>query len=59
MGKFYVLAAGANARAWPLILILVASSVAGLFYYLRIVVALYADSAEQAAPVLSVSRSAT
>jgi NADH-quinone oxidoreductase subunit N len=31
LGKFYILAAGANARAWPLIVILVATSVAGLF----------------------------
>lgn len=41
VGKFYVLAAGAQAAAWPLVLILVITSVAGLFYYLRIVVALY------------------
>jgi NADH-quinone oxidoreductase subunit N len=40
LGKFYVLAAGASAAAWALILILVLRSVAGLFYYLRIVVAL-------------------
>src|SRR5580658_8988781 len=40
VGKFYVLAAGANARAWPLIVILVVTSVAGLFYYLRILGAL-------------------
>jgi NADH-quinone oxidoreductase subunit N len=59
VGKFYVLAAGANARAWPLILILVATSVAGLFYYLRIVVALYADPTEHATPELAVSRGAT
>jgi NADH-quinone oxidoreductase subunit N len=43
LGKFYVLAAGANAAIWPLVLILVITSVAGLFYYLRIVVALYAE----------------
>jgi NADH-quinone oxidoreductase subunit N len=41
VSKFYVLAAGAGASAWPLILILAITSVAGLFYYLRIVVALY------------------
>jgi NADH-quinone oxidoreductase subunit N len=52
VGKFYVLAAGANAAAWPLIIILVVSSVAGLFYYLRIVVALFASPPEQA-PVQS------
>jgi NADH-quinone oxidoreductase subunit N len=58
VGKFYVLAAGANARAWPLILILVITSAAGLFYYLRIVVALYADPTEHPAPVPVVSTSA-
>jgi NADH-quinone oxidoreductase subunit N len=46
LGKFYVLAAGANAAAWPLIIVLVVTSVAGLFYYLRIVVALYSAPAE-------------
>src|SRR3984885_2875833 len=59
VGKFYILAAGATAQAWPLIVILVATSVAGLFYYLRIVAVLYADPAEQAAPAPPVSRSAT
>jgi NADH-quinone oxidoreductase subunit N len=58
VGKFYILAAGANAQAWPLIVILVATSVAGLFYYLRIVAVLYADPTEHAAPVRAVSRSA-
>jgi NADH-quinone oxidoreductase subunit N len=47
LGKFYVLAAGADVAAWPLILILVVTSVAGLFYYLRIVVALYSAPPEQ------------
>jgi NADH-quinone oxidoreductase subunit N len=48
LGKFYVLAAGANAAAWALIIVLVLTSVAGLFYYLRIVVALYSASPERA-----------
>ncbi len=48
IGKFYVLAAGAAASAWPLILILVITSVAGLFYYLRVVVALYSAPAKHA-----------
>jgi NADH-quinone oxidoreductase subunit N len=48
LGKFYVLTAGANAAAWPLIIVLVVTSVAGLFYYLRIVVALYSASLERA-----------
>ena len=48
LGKFYVLAAGAAAGAWPLIIILVVTSVAGLFYYLRILVALYSAPPEHA-----------
>ena len=55
LSKFYVLAAGADAAAWRLILILVITSVAGLFYYLRIVVALYPPPDH--APVQAVSRS--
>jgi len=54
LGKFYVLAAGASVAAWALILILVVTSVAGLFYYLRIVVALYAAPSESA-PIPMVS----
>lgn len=54
LGKFYVLATGASAAAWALILILVLTSVAGLFYYLRIVVALYSSPAEPT-PVQTVS----
>jgi NADH-quinone oxidoreductase subunit N len=33
VGKFYALDAGGAASAWPLIIILVVTSVAGLFYY--------------------------
>jgi NADH-quinone oxidoreductase subunit N len=47
VGEFYILAAGADAQAWLLIVILVATSVAGLFYYLRIVAVLYAEPTEQ------------
>jgi NADH-quinone oxidoreductase subunit N len=56
LGKFYILAAGANAAAWLLIVILVVTSVAGLFYYLRIVVVLFADLPEHAAPLEVLSR---
>jgi NADH-quinone oxidoreductase subunit N len=48
IGKFYVLDAGAAAAAWPLIIILVITSVAGLFYYLRVVVTLYSAPPEHA-----------
>jgi NADH-quinone oxidoreductase subunit N len=45
LGKFYLIAAGASVGAWALILILVITSAIGLFYYLRIVVTLYAQPA--------------
>ena len=43
IGKFYIVAAGASSAMWALIIILVVSSVIGLFYYLRIVAAMYAS----------------
>lgn len=42
IGKFYILAAGTSSNIWTLVLVLIATSVIGLYYYLRIVVALYA-----------------
>jgi NADH-quinone oxidoreductase subunit N len=56
VGKFYVLAAGEAAAAWPLVIILVVTSVAGVFYYLRIVVTLYSAPVELAAPIQMPSR---
>jgi len=46
VGKFYILASGANASAWLLIIVLVLTSVIGLFYYLRIVVTLFSEVPE-------------
>ena len=46
LGKFYIVAAGAAVGAWALILILVITSTIGLFYYLRIVAALYQQPAD-------------
>jgi NADH-quinone oxidoreductase subunit N len=43
LGKFYVIAAGASAAVWGLVFTLIVSSAIGLFYYLRVVVALYAS----------------
>ena len=48
LAKFYVVTAGASAGIWALILILVITSVIGLFYYLRIVVTMYARVREEA-----------
>ncbi|MGH7781421.1 MAG: NADH-quinone oxidoreductase subunit N [Candidatus Binataceae bacterium] len=57
LAKFFILAAGASGSIWGLILILVITSVIGLFYYLRIVVAMYADlpQASESEPTPSLS----
>lgn len=47
LAKFYVLAAGASATQWSLLVILVITSTIGLFYYLRILVTLYSASSER------------
>jgi NADH-quinone oxidoreductase subunit N len=39
--KFYVLLAGVGSALWLLIVVLVANSVIGLFYYLRVIVTIY------------------
>ena len=53
LGKFYLLAAGTSSNLWTLVLVLIVTSVIGLFYYLRIVVALYATPEPGTAPRLS------
>lgn len=50
IGKFYIVAAGASAAHWALIIILVVTSAIGLFYYLRIVAVMYARPSETAGP---------
>jgi NADH-quinone oxidoreductase subunit N len=59
VGKFYLLWAGVNAYLWLLVIILVVNSAIGLFYYLRIIVALYSAPDEQsyssAAPLSFIS----
>ena len=60
LGKFYVLAAGVESSLWVLVLTLVINSAIGLFYYLRIVVAMFSPPGEQipeGAPTLSVGGS--
>jgi NADH-quinone oxidoreductase subunit N len=47
IGKFYLVAAGAQSSLWALIILLVTTSVIGLFYYLRIIVAMYMRPAEE------------
>jgi NADH-quinone oxidoreductase subunit N len=48
LGKLYILLAGVGASSWLLAISLVISSVIGLYYYLRIIVAMFAQrEAEQ------------
>jgi NADH-quinone oxidoreductase subunit N len=49
-GKIFVLTAGVGATRWTLALILVIGSTIGLFYYLRIIAALFAKTPSAAAP---------
>ena len=51
IGKFYVLAAGVSSVLWMPVICLVVASVIGLFYYLRVIVALYTPVPEAAAVV--------
>lgn len=44
IGKFYVIAAGIEARLWLLIAAVVLGSAIGLYYYLRVMVTLYLPS---------------
>ena len=47
VGKFLVVAAGVGSALWILVVVLVVNSAIGLFYYLRIVVAMYMHPAEE------------
>ncbi|MGH6971692.1 MAG: NADH-quinone oxidoreductase subunit N, partial [Caulobacteraceae bacterium] len=46
IAKFYLVDAGVSAALWLMLLTLVITSVVGLFYYLRVVVTLYATDEE-------------
>jgi NADH-quinone oxidoreductase subunit N len=47
LGKFYTVMAGSASSVWGLLLVLVAGSTVGLFYYLRVLLALYTRSGEE------------
>ena len=53
VGKFYVVTAGAGAALWTLVITLVLSSTVGLYYYTRIVVAMYVEPADAERRALS------
>lgn len=50
MAKFYIVAAGASAGLWSLLIVLVVASTIGLFYYLRVMVVMYSTPAEPVVP---------
>jgi NADH-quinone oxidoreductase subunit N len=60
IGKFYVVAAGVGSALWLIVIALVINSAIGLFYYLRIILALYSHPEEKivAEPALPLSGSA-
>ncbi len=47
VAKFYVMAAGVSGATWALVYVLIAASAIGLYYYLRIVIALYRPVSER------------
>jgi NADH-quinone oxidoreductase subunit N len=55
LGKFYIVAAGASSAIWALIVILVVTSSIGLFYYLRIIAAMFGKAPETGARPLALS----
>jgi NADH-quinone oxidoreductase subunit N len=58
IGKFFLVRAGVGAAQWLLVVVLVLSSVIGLYYYLRVVFALFANGTshghEETAPAVSI-----
>jgi NADH-quinone oxidoreductase subunit N len=54
IGKFYLVQSGAQAGLWLPVLILVVSSVIGLFYYLRVVLSLFSRSSETPGRVVTI-----
>jgi len=48
MGKYFLLTAGLGKTEWPLAFVLVISSVIGLFYYLRVIVAMMKPAEDSA-----------
>jgi NADH-quinone oxidoreductase subunit N len=45
VGKFYLTVAAGSAALWPLLIVMMITSGIGLFYYLRVVVAMFMESA--------------
>ncbi|NLG95998.1 MAG: NADH-quinone oxidoreductase subunit N [Chloroflexi bacterium] len=59
LGKFYVILASIGSSQWLLAVVLVISSAIGLFYYLRVVVALFSPAEQATRPPAVVAQSGT
>jgi NADH-quinone oxidoreductase subunit N len=46
IGKFYAIAGGVSAMMWPAVIALIVGSIIGLFYYLRVIVAICTPAPE-------------
>ncbi|MBD3225757.1 MAG: NADH-quinone oxidoreductase subunit NuoN [Caldithrix sp.] len=57
IGKYFILSAGVHSAKWLLVIVLVLTSVIGLFYYLRIVVAMYSAPTDDMPSQPGISRS--
>jgi NADH-quinone oxidoreductase subunit N len=58
-GKFYILAAGVNSGLWVLVIALVLGSAIGVYYYLRIIVAMFMPAeGQETAPTRSIAGTA-
>ena len=57
VGKFYVVAAGVGSALWLVVIALVINSVIGLYYYLRIVVAMFTQTENEQEALQRTSRS--
>ncbi len=47
IGKFYVIAAGIGSSLWIMVVVLIVNSAIGLYYYVRVIAALYRPSAAE------------
>jgi NADH-quinone oxidoreductase subunit N len=54
IAKFYAIAGGVSASMWPAVIALIVGSVVGLFYYLRVIVAICTPAREGAIPYAGV-----
>jgi NADH-quinone oxidoreductase subunit N len=47
VGKFYIVAAGVGSALWLVVIMMIVNSIIGLFYYLRIIVAMFSHSEQE------------